>query len=145
MMNGLVDLLHHGNYSLVIRTATGEVRTFTRRGVADLHELYHDTMRPLRGALVADKVTGLGAAALMAAGGVASCHTDVISTGALQLLRDAGVECGYGIEVPEIINRAGTGRCPLETRIAPLDGDIAAMLPEIDRFVAEMAALPVNS
>ena len=144
-MNSLVDMLHQGGYSLVMRTATGEVHTFTRRGVADLHSLYHESGNPLQGASIADKVVGIGAAALMVASGIAKCHTDVISTGALQLLQDAGVKYSYGSEVPEIINRTGTGRCPLETRLAPFGSDIAAMLPEIDRFVTEMAARTLNS
>jgi len=144
-MNSLVDMLHRGGYSLVMRTAAGEVRTFTRRGVADLHTLYHESDNPLRGASVADKVVGIGAAALMVAGGISECHTDIISTGALLLLKDAGVKYSYGSEVPEIINCTGTGRCPLETRLAPFGSYIAAMLLEIDRFVAEMAAKAINS
>lgn len=143
-MTELTAILHAGDHSLVLRTATGEIYTFDRRGVADLHALYHDPSHPLAGADTADKVVGMGAAALMIAGGVRRCHTDVISTDALRLFRANGVECTFDHEVPIIINRTGTGRCPLETRLAPLHG-ISVMLPEIDRFVAEMAERQVNS
>lgn len=137
-MKSLVKTLHTGGHSLVVRTAAGVILTFNHRGVADLHALYHDETSPLRGASVADKVVGLGAALLMVAGGVSHCHTDVISSDALRLIKNSGVDCDYDAEVPEIINRAGTGRCPLETRLAPLH-DIEAMLAETDRFVKEMS------
>ena len=51
-------LLHSGKYSCVIKK--GEItRTFTRRGVADLYELYQDTPELLAGACIADKIDGL--------------------------------------------------------------------------------------
>lgn len=136
-MNELVDTLHSGNYSCVIRTAGGEVRTFHRRGVIDLFETYRDEPETLRGASLADKVVGKGAAALMALGGVSTVHADVISTPALQLLREAGVATRFGQEVPHIINRAGTGRCPLETACADLRTP-AEIYPAIVAFVSNL-------
>ena len=77
-MNRLVELLHDSGATLVVESR-GEVMTFTNRGVKDLFELYTNHRELLQGARVADKVTGAGAAALMALGGVAEYHTDVIS------------------------------------------------------------------
>ncbi len=84
-MNRLVELLHDSGATLVVESR-GEVMTFTSRGVKDLFELYTNHRELLQGARVADKVTGAGAAALMALGGVAEYHTDVISEKALSLL-----------------------------------------------------------
>ena len=42
-----------------------EVRTFTQRGVADLYDLYQADSAFMKGAAIADKVIGKGAAALM--------------------------------------------------------------------------------
>ena len=108
-MEKLIRLLHEGNYSLVV--AHGEIRTFSGRGVSDLYALSGEDPGFLRGASVADKVVGKAAAAL---------HADVISRPALDLLAGSGVKVGYAEEVPHVINRSGTGWCPLETRCRDL-------------------------
>lgn len=113
-MEELVDLLHRGGYSCVIRNDS-EQRTFTQRGVADLFQLCNDSNKFLQGAAIADKVVGKGAAALMVFGGVARLHADVISTPALALLRQYGVETTYSEEAPFIANRQKDGVCPVET------------------------------
>ena len=105
-MEKLIRLLHKGNYSLVV--AHGEIRTFSGRGVSDLYALSGEDPGFLRGASVADKVVGKAAAALMIVAGV--------SRPALDLLAGSGVKVGYAEEVPHVINRSGTGWCPLETR-----------------------------
>lgn len=119
-MNRLVELLHDSGATLVVESR-GEVMTFTSRGVKDLFELYTNHRELLQGARVADKVTGAGAAALMALGGVAEYHTDVISEKALSLLDRSGVAGMAEKVVPYIINRADTGQCPLESLIGDID------------------------
>lgn len=108
---------------------------FTRRGVADLHALLKSDPALLRGALVADRVIGLGAAALMAAAGVAAYTTPVASGAAVEFLSQAGIPGVVDSVVPAIINRAGTGPCPLESRLRGIDG-LSCILTEIDGFVA---------
>lgn len=112
-MQQIIRTLHDGGYSCVI-TDGKTVRTFTKRGVADLYDLLQNDAEFLRGASVADKVVGKGAAAIMIMGGVKRLYTDVISDEALELLRDSKVEVTFGQRVPHIINRTHTGRCPLE-------------------------------
>ena len=90
----IAELLRSG-CSCVICNASG-LHSFYRRGVADLYELLMTRPAELAGAFVADKVVGKGAAALMAAGGVAQVWTGVISLGALELFGKAGVEVEYG-------------------------------------------------
>ena len=108
-------MLHEGGHTLVV--ANGNVfRTFDRRGVADLYRLLREEPEFLRGAVVADKVVGKAAAALMLLGGVAELHTDVISGKAIELLHGSSLRYAYDLEVPHIINRARDGWCPLETR-----------------------------
>ena len=112
-MNHLKSLLATSGASLVLYD--GEVHTYHGRGVADLYDLYAHHPGKLRGALVADKVIGKGAAALMAAGGVARVWTALISRPALQLLLDAGIPTDYDTLVPQILNRTRQGFCPVET------------------------------
>ena len=77
-MEELIRILTEGNYSLVLEK-DGQRYTFTQRGVADLHALYHAPEHLLDGAMLADKVVGKGAAALMIAGGVRRVHTLTVS------------------------------------------------------------------
>ena len=68
-MEKLINLLHTGGYSCTIANG-GKIRTFTQRGVADLYDLLTQEPEFLKGALIADKVVGKGAAALMILGGI---------------------------------------------------------------------------
>lgn len=110
MINVLVDEGCCG----VVRSVQGELRTFSRRGVADLFNLVADEPDFLRGASVADRVIGRGAALLLVKGGAREVYAQVISSGALEVLRSVGIETSFGKEVPNIINRTGTDICPVE-------------------------------
>lgn len=112
-MEEIVNLLHEGNYSCVVRN--GGIHTFTQRGVIDLYDLLVHRPEVLRGAEIADKVVGKGAAALMVLGGVVRLHADVLSEHALRLLEACGVLVCYDMLVPFIENRTKTGWCPVET------------------------------
>ncbi len=114
MMGSLIDILHHGNHSLVV-AVRDEVTVYDGHGVSDLYRLLVQRPGFLDGADIADKVVGKGAAALMILGKVNSVHADVISTPALRLFETSDVEVTFDIEVPNIINRTGGGICPVET------------------------------
>lgn len=110
MINVLVDEGCCG----VVRSVQGELRMFSRRGVADLFNLVADEPDFLRGASVADRVIGRGAALLLVKGGAREVYAQVISSGALEVLRSVGIETSFDKEVPNIINRTGTDICPVE-------------------------------
>jgi Domain of unknown function (DUF1893). len=113
-MEEIIHLLHQGGYSCVI--ANNEIRTFTQRGIADLYDLLIHDAAFLTGASIADKVIGKAAAALIVIGGIKKVYTDVISSSALTLLRNAKVEVTFGQMVPFIQNRDQTGWCPMEKK-----------------------------
>lgn len=93
----------------------GSGSTYSQRGVADLYRLLNHDPAKLKGASVADKVIGKGAAALMALGGVKEVWAGVVSRPALELLGQAGIPVSYGKLTEGIVNRAGTGPCPVES------------------------------
>lgn len=131
-MQDLIDLLHRSECSLVLRN--GNVHTYEQHGVADLYGLLLAHPQLLRGAEIADKVVGKGAAALMVSGGVKEVYADVMSQPALGMFRAAGIPAACGVLVPAIRNRAGDGWCPVET----LCRDVATAeecLPLIRRFM----------
>ena len=71
------------------------MRIFRERGVADLFRLLREEPQLLRG-------------------GVEGLFADVVSRPALELLAGAGIAVEYTVVVPGIMNRAGTGTCPVE-------------------------------
>ena len=130
-----VTLLHGGGHSLVVAKGE-EVRTFDGRGIADLYALLCQEPAELAGVAVADKVVGKGASALMVLGGVKEVTAGVVSTPALQLLQSQGIPVRYGQEVPHIVNRSGTGLCPVEELCSGC-ATAAECLPRIRQFLEE--------
>lgn len=133
-MNRLIDTLRHEQCSCVIATAAGDTVICRERGVKDLLHLLKNDPDALHGAMIADKVVGKGAAALMALGGVSRVHAEVISTPARTMLLAAGIATTCGAEVPAIINRSGTGICPIEALTAEC-ATPSSCLPLIETFI----------
>jgi ferredoxin len=71
----------------------------------------------LKDALVVDKIVGRAAAAIFAAGGVKKVYAAVMSRGAMELLRSKGIEAAADEIVEQIVNRAKTGMCPMESAV----------------------------
>lgn len=88
----------------------------------------------LDGAMVADKIVGKGAAALMIKGRVKSVYARVITMDAKAMLLDAGIPVDYGSETDMVRNRTCTGRCPIDTLCASLS-DIDQMVASIRDFI----------
>lgn len=135
-MKQLINMLD--GHSLVV--ANGNVtRLYDGRGVSDLYHLVTGPDAPLlSGATVVDKVVGKGAAALMIVGGVKRLHAITISDAALNLLADSHITVTYDKSVDAIINRAGTGPCPVESLCADCH-TAAECLPLITKFVTQLA------
>ena len=132
-MKRLIDILDEGGYSCVI--AQGDhIRTFTRRGVADLYDLLQEDAAFLHDASVADKVIGKTAATLMVLGHVKEVCVHTISQPALRLLQEAGIPVQYDEAVHHIINRDHTGWCPLEQASRDLYS-VQEIYPVIQSFI----------
>lgn len=106
-------LLNSGRVSLIVEKGAS-VSEYSVPGVRQLYSLLTQDYDSLRDALVADKVVGKGAAALMILGGVAQLYTPLVSEGALALFAGSNVDVVYTRVVPHIINRDATGWCPVE-------------------------------
>lgn len=129
----LADILHDRGCSCAI-AQNDRLTLCNRRGVIDLYSLLQAAPAELQGAMVADKVIGKGAAALMALGGVKEVYADVISRPALALLGDYDIPVTCIRTVPNIINRAGTGICPVE-QLCSQCNTAAECLPLIENFI----------
>ena len=73
----------------------------------------------------------------MAAGGVRGVFARTVSRPALDLLSEAGIPVEYERLVPNIINRAGNGICPVESLCADARTP-EECLPRIGEFVRRM-------
>lgn len=133
----IIKVLHEKKLSCVILKSDGSIVHCRRRGVIDLYELLCSSPETLNGAVIADKVVGRGAAALMVLGQIKRLYTDVLSRPALQLLGQAGIATDYGTLVDNIINRNGDDICPVEKLTSQVQSAQEA-LPLIAQFIEDM-------
>lgn len=135
----LKQLLSQSNHTLAIFDQDDNLHTYDHRGVLDLYTLLTNEPQVLKGALVADKVVGKGAAALMIVGGIAELHTHIISEPAIKLLELSGIQYSFDEKVDHIENRDKSGWCPVETicKDVPTAGQC---VPLIANFIENMKA-----
>lgn len=110
----LTELLHQQKASLAIAMGEGDIHLCYGKGVSDLHRLYTTMPKLLDDALVADKVVGKGAAALMILANVKEVYAVVISRPALRLFEESNTPVTYTQLTDNIINRKGDDICPVE-------------------------------
>lgn len=107
--------------------------TSYQRGVIPLiHFLSEDIY--FKDVCAADKVIGKAAALLLVLAGVKSAYAPVMSESGLYIRSYYGILASCDICVPTILNRAGTGPCPMEEE---MDGikDPAHALGLLQRFI----------
>ena len=121
------QILSDGEYTCVL--ANEKITLSTKeRGVKPLVKWLESSL-DFHDFSAADKVIGKGAAFLYLLLGIKSIYAFVISTPALELLRERNVYVEYSQEVDNIINRQGTGICPFEEAVLPItDEKIAYQL-----------------
>ena len=112
----MLEQLNEQSLSLLVRNH-GVTTMHENRGVQDLLSLIKNEPARLKGAVVADKMVGKAAAALMIAGGVKTVYTNLICTPARELFEKAGVSVVATEEVPQILNRDKSGQCPIDSRL----------------------------
>ena len=104
------QMLGRGGYTCVL-CRDEKIFTSYHRGVRPLMELLQEDVS---GFSAADKVVGKATALLYCLLGVHSLWAGVISDSALEVLQAHGIPVQWEIQVPQIRNREGTGRCPME-------------------------------
>ncbi len=102
------------------------VRISDKTGIRPLLDWLEEAGEPLRGASVADKVVGKAAALLLVYGGAAALTAGVVSEPAAAVLRAAGIPFEAGQVTGRIVNREGTGLCPMEERVMDTDSPAEA-------------------
>ena len=85
----------------------------------------------------ADLIVGKATAMLFVKAGIRAVYGKVMSKSAKEFLETHGVICEYETLTEQIINRAGTGICPMEQTIADID-DAENGYSALCRKLAEM-------
>jgi iron complex outermembrane receptor protein len=116
----MLEMLNQQGLSLLVYNDS-TLTTHNDRGVRDLLNLLSEQPERLRGAIVADKLVGKSAAAIIAAGGVVEVHTNLICTPGRELLEKAGIKVFAKEEVPQILNRDRSGQCPFDTQLNDIE------------------------
>lgn len=116
----MLDMLNEQGLSLLVYN-NDSLTTHANRGVQDLLQLISEQTERLQGAVVADKIIGKAAAAIMATGGVREVHTNIICTPAKKLFEQQGILVFATEEVPMILNRDRSSMCPIDTQIADIE------------------------
>lgn len=113
-----IGRLHEGPYTCVL-CKEEELYTSTERGVKPLLD-WLDGEVDVKGFSAADKVVGKAAAFLYVLLGVKEVYASVMSEAAMYTLERNGLAFQCDISVKNIINRAGTGYCPMEEAVRDL-------------------------
>ena len=136
MLHSAIELLHQEDLTCVI-LGREETLRFRLRGIRPMTDTLRDCPEVLRGAYIADRISGKAAAMLAAAGGAKAVYGEVMSETGLKMLQDHGIEAQYGTLTPAIRNRENTGLCPMEQTVQSLDDPkdaLPALLQTIDRL-----------
>ena len=93
------------------------IYTSEKRGAAPIIEKIDTDPDFFKGASAADRVIGKAAAMLLEKYGVLEIYAKVTSKYAVAYLNDKKTVLTYDIKVDHIINRSGTGMCPMEKAV----------------------------
>lgn len=105
----------------------GVFLSLSGRGIGPLLNFYQTHRSDMCGGCIVDKVAGKAAAFIGAAGKVAVFYALTMSQSAVALLNAYGIDSDCETLAEKIINRAGTGPCPMEKAVADIREPDAAV------------------
>ena len=109
------EILKSGEYTCAL-CKDDIVYSCTERGVKPLLGWIDEGLN-LKDFSAADKVVGKAAAFLYVILGVKEVYAYVMSESAVSVLKEYGIKTHYDKSVKYIINRLGTGKCPMEAAV----------------------------
>ena len=131
-----IEALHSARENTLTVCRDGKLSVSTQRGIKPLLELT-ESDEDLHGACAADRIVGKAAAMLYVLLGVKAVYAEVLSKTARDIFEENHIEYRYETLTDRIINRMGTGLCPMEEAVKETDEPQAA-LTAIRNKIAEM-------
>lgn len=138
-MTDIKDLL--GEYSCVIKADNRIIATYTSMGVKPLMDFYKANGEAYKNLTVIDRIMGKGAVMLAVLVGASRVTTPIMSQSAYDFAKRKGLEVQVDKVVPMIINRQGTGRCPIEKAVLDIE-DIDQGYKAISNAIAVLMNQP---
>jgi hypothetical protein len=113
------EIFESGKYTCVL--CKGEkIHTSILAGISPLLTFLNDKT-DLNGFSASDKIVGKAAALLFVYAGVTNVYATVMSEEAVKILLKHNLTFSYKTLTPAIINRNGTGPCPMEDAVKDID------------------------
>lgn len=128
--------------TLAVHFDSGERFFSDGKGIGDLLKLSL-TEGALRNAVAADKIVGRAASFLYCRAGVKYLYAETLSEGGAKILTEHGIEFSYKTLTPAIMNRAGTGICPMDSAVKDTE-DIDTAYGLIRKRLAELRSMQQN-
>jgi iron complex outermembrane receptor protein len=95
--------------------------TSFERGIKPVIGPMNEDLHFFKDLIVADKLIGKASAMLLTLSGVKEVYTLVLSEAGKQIFDSYGITYGYDRLVDYIVNREGTGMCPMEMTVRDID------------------------
>ena len=116
LIDEMALLIQRGEASVIVAHAGIMENIEKGSGIRPLYDLY--SAGKLEGAVVADKVIGRAAAAILAAGKAKTLFAALLSEDAIPVLESAGIKWTAAQKTDRILNRAKNDCCPFETMVS---------------------------
>lgn len=113
--------------------------TSKRNGIVPMVKFLNDGIG-LEGFSVADKIVGKAVAMLFVLAKVKEVYAEVLSKTAISVLEANGIAYSYKILTDNIINRQGTGLCPMEETVK----DIFDCKQAYEKIKVKLASLNIS-
>lgn len=113
--------------------------TSKRNGIVPMVKFLNDEI-DLEGFSVADKIVGKAVAMLFVLAKVKEVYAEVLSKTAISVLEANGIAYSYKILTDNIINRQGTGLCPMEETVK----DIFDCKQAYEKIKVKLASLNIG-
>ncbi len=96
------------------------------RGIAPIMIMLKRDRNYFYDCIVVDKIIGKAAAMMLTLSCAKYIHAQLMSTSAMRYLDQHGIPYSYDQSCEWIVNRSGTGMCPMEAAVASLEDGEAA-------------------
>lgn len=137
-LNLFKNELEEKNYTCTIGTDEKIIFTSKDKGVKPLLDFYKlGEYKEHKNIYVADKIIGRGASFFLVAMSIKALYTPIISESAKALLDKYNIKVVYNKVVPYIINREGTGLCPIESSVLD-EENVEIALQKIQKRLIEL-------
>lgn len=104
-------------FTCVIVCNSKRVYSSEQSGIRPLISAF-DSGIDMRGGIAYDKIVGKAAAFIYVALGVAEVHAEVMSVTGQEVLKKHGIVATAEVITEQIVNRQGTGICPMEQAVS---------------------------